>query len=58
MKVLFLQKDIYAKLAVQSLSAVLKKSGYQTDLLIDEVNGMEVLAAAKNRDPETGKLHV
>jgi anaerobic magnesium-protoporphyrin IX monomethyl ester cyclase len=51
MKVLFLQKDIYAKLAVQSLSAVLKKSGYQTDLLIDDLE-KSLIDQALKIDPD------
>ncbi len=37
MKVLFLQKDIFVKGGIMALSAILKRSGHQCDLLIDDL---------------------
>ncbi len=37
MKVLFIQKDVFAKPAIMSLSAVLKKGGHDCGLLVDDL---------------------
>ena len=47
MKVLFLQKDVFAKPAIMSLSAILKKEGHQCELLVDDLEKNIVSSALK-----------
>ncbi|MHA1278275.1 MAG: B12-binding domain-containing radical SAM protein [Candidatus Helarchaeota archaeon] len=47
MKVLFLQRDIWGKLSIMLLSAILKKAGHKCDVLVDDLEENLVEKALK-----------